>query len=118
MSVHIQLPKEYSYVGFSLALIAIVQYGLGARAMSLRYYFKSQEWLGLPKVKELQEQHKKAFGTEVNNFGYPDMGHGRYFNLVPYDFWVKFNNYQRAHYNMIEQSGMYVLAACGYYSLS
>jgi hypothetical protein len=36
---------------------------------------------------------------------------------VPYDFWVKFNNYQRAHYNMIEQSGMYVFAACGYYSL-
>jgi hypothetical protein len=57
-----------------------------------------------PKVKELNEQHKRAFGTDINNFGYPDMGNGRYFQLCSYEMWVKFNNMQRAHYNMIEQS--------------
>lgn len=107
----ITLPHDYGYVGFSVALVALVQYGLGARAMSLRYYFKSDEWLSNPKVKELQDKHKQAFdGAEINNFGYPDMGHGRYFDIVPYELWVKFNNHQRAHYNMIEQSAP--LLAC------
>ena len=42
--------------------------------------------------------------------GYPDMGSGRYSIHLPYSDWVRLNNAQRAHYNMIEMSGP-VLAA-------
>jgi hypothetical protein len=45
VAITIQLPREYALVGFSCATMALVQFGLGARAMSLRHYFKSDEWL-------------------------------------------------------------------------
>jgi hypothetical protein len=32
--------------------------------------------------------------------GYPDMGNGRYAAKLSDDDWLKFNNYQRAHYNV------------------
>lgn len=38
------------------------------------------------------------------------MGSGRYSTYLPYSDWVRLNNAQRAHYNMIEMSGP-VLAA-------
>lgn len=72
--------------------------------------FKSDSFLKKPDVVKLQDEHKKAFGTPLNDMGYPDMGTGRYSDLIPYDSWVHFNNAQRAHYNMVESSGP-VLAA-------
>ena len=104
MAVRLDLPPDYGFVGFGIAALAIVQFGLGARAMSLRYYFKTEDFRNNPKIKAIQEEHKKTFGADINEFGYPDMGNGRYFEALPYDYWVKFNNYQRAHYNMIENS--------------
>jgi hypothetical protein len=32
--------------------------------------------------------------------GYPDMGSGRYSAKLSDEEWIKFNNYQRAHYNV------------------
>lgn len=77
---------------------------LGAGAMKFRKSFKSKDFLNKPEVKALQEQHKKEFGTEINDNGYPDMGNGRYSQLLSYDQWVAFNNAQRGHYSMIEGS--------------
>ena len=55
-------------------------------------------------VKALQEEHKKAYGVPINDLGYPDMGNGRYAQLLPYVEWYEFNNAQRGHYNMVESS--------------
>jgi glutathione S-transferase len=54
----------------------------------------------------LIEEHKKVTGqSTINNYGYPDMGNGRYSEFLDYEQWLKFNNAQRAHYNMVESSG-------------
>lgn len=67
--------------------------------------FKNDSFLKKKEVIALQEEHKKAFGTDINDLGYPDMGSGLYSALIPYENWVTFNNVQRAHYNMVESSG-------------
>lgn len=72
--------------------------------MGHRKYFKSEEFLKKPEVQQMQEEHKKAFGTTISAQGYPDMGNGRYAQHMPYKEWVAFNNAQRSHYNMIEIS--------------
>lgn len=69
-----------------------------------RKAFKNQEFLNKKEVIALQDEHKKAFGTPINDMGYPDMGSGRYSALLPYSQWVEFNNAQRCHYNMVESS--------------
>ncbi len=53
----------------------------------------------------MNKDHKKSFGTSIHNLGYPDMGNGRYSSELSYSDWVRFNNYQRCHYNMVESSG-------------
>eukprot|EP01034_Spumella_vulgaris_P024108 gene24108-30415_t len=67
-------------------------------------YFKSKEYQEKSEVKALQDVHKKEFGTEINDHGYPDMGNGRYSQLLNYGQWVQFNNVQRGHYGMVEGS--------------
>lgn len=37
------------------------------------------------------------------NVPYPDMGNGRFAAKLNDEDWEKFNNYQRAHYNYVEQ---------------
>eukprot|EP00607_Mallomonas_marina_P008497 CAMPEP_0182416644 /NCGR_PEP_ID=MMETSP1167-20130531/1008_1 /TAXON_ID=2988 /ORGANISM="Mallomonas Sp, Strain CCMP3275" /LENGTH=164 /DNA_ID=CAMNT_0024589601 /DNA_START=14 /DNA_END=505 /DNA_ORIENTATION=- len=86
-------------------LIGVVQFGSGFVAMSARKLFQSKAFLDQEKVKQLQEEHKKHFSEGIQKFGYPDMGNGRYSQLLPYQDWVNFNNAQRSHYNMIESSG-------------
>jgi hypothetical protein len=66
--------------------------------------FRNPDYLNKKEVLSLQEEHKKSFGTPMNDLGYPDMGNGRYSALLPYHEWVQFNNHQRAHYNMVESS--------------
>ncbi len=96
--------EAYGYVILAIALISIVQYGIGSGVMSYRKNFSKPEFLNKPAVKLLQEQHKKDFGAAINNNGYPDTGNGRYSEHLDYDQWVGFNNAQRAHNNMIEVS--------------
>lgn len=72
--------------------------------MGHRKYFKSEAFLKQPEVQQMQEEHKKAFGTAISPQGYPDMGNGRYSQYMPYKEWVAFNNAQHSHYNMIEIS--------------
>jgi uncharacterized membrane protein YecN with MAPEG domain len=49
------------------------------------------------------EIHEKEVGGKPAKGGYPDMGNGRYSTDLSYDQWYTFNNYQRAHYNYMEQ---------------
>jgi hypothetical protein len=84
---------------------------IGGGAMGQRASFKKKEFLEKPEVKRMQDEHKKAFGTAIHVDGYPDMGNGRYAEHLDYEDWVKFNNAQRAHYNLVEVSGP-ALASC------
>eukprot|EP01034_Spumella_vulgaris_P031779 gene31779-39260_t len=96
MSITLTIPgADFGYVLFAAGTIGVVQLGLGSGAMGFRKNFKSKEYLNKPEVKALQEQHKKEFGTEINDHGYPDMGNGRYSQLLSYGQWVSFNNAQR-----------------------
>lgn len=104
---------DYVYVVGACGYIGLVQFGIGASAMGFRNYFKSKEFLEKPAVKQLQEEHKRAFGTSINSQGYPDAGNGRYSQLLEYDQWVQFNNAQRAHNNMIEGSAPVLAALLG-----
>ncbi len=97
--------EGYGYVFIAAGAISVVQYGLGGVTMGYRKAFKSPEFLKKPEVIALQDEHKRAFGTAMDATGYPDMGSGRYAQLLPYKDWVEFNNAQRGHYNMIEASG-------------
>lgn len=64
--------------------------------------FRSDAFTGARAVQQMREEHKKAFGAEMNDLGYPDMGSGRYAAQLGYAAWVEFNNAQRAHYSMVE----------------
>lgn len=48
------------------------------------------------------QEHKEAFGTDIEKGGYPDMGSGYYSKKLTYKQWYEFNNAQRAHANFIE----------------
>ena len=51
-----------------------------------------------PSYTQLLEEHKKATGEEkLPSNGYPDMGTGRYAQLLPYKQWLDFANAQRIH---------------------
>eukprot|EP00347_Sterkiella_histriomuscorum_P010018 403339004 len=49
--------------------------------------------------------HREAFGenTRISKFGYPDIGNNIYADLLPYKDWVKINNAQRCHENLVQQ---------------
>lgn len=74
-------------------------------AMGERKNFSSKEFTSKKEVQFLNDEHKKAFGNDINKQGYPDMGNGLYSQHLPYEQWVNFNNAQRGHYNMVESSG-------------
>ena len=68
-------------------------------------------------------QHIKDFprDKEVPKGGYPDMGDGRYAEGLTYAEWFKFGNYQRAHYNYLEQLTpviVWILIGCAYKPLA
>jgi hypothetical protein len=51
-----------------------------------------------PAYTNLLEEHKKATGEDkLPTNGYPDMGTGRYAQLLPYKQWLEFANAQRIH---------------------
>ena len=51
-----------------------------------------------PAYTQLLEEHKKATGEDkLPSNGYPDMGTGRYAQLLPYKQWLDFANAQRIH---------------------
>lgn len=87
-------------------VISGVQVGIGAYAMSKRKMFSTSEFHNKKEIVELQQEHKKVFGTDINELGYPDMGNGRYADQLSYKEWVEFNNAQRSHYDMVENSGL------------
>ena len=67
-----------------------------------------KEWAQSPAALKLKQEHEEAFkaaGIEAPKFsasGYPDMGHGRYSDTLPYRDWWAFSNAQRVHGNLLE----------------
>ena len=57
------------------------------------------------------EEHRQLFGTHVNKYGYPDMGNNLYSDLLPYKDWVKINNGQRCHENMVSFNPVFFTSA-------
>ncbi|TNV75998.1 hypothetical protein FGO68_gene3472 [Halteria grandinella] len=53
--------------------------------------------------KKFSALHKEALGNDqkINKYGYPDIGNNIYSELLPYRDWVRVNNAQRAHENLI-----------------
>eukprot|EP01039_Chlorochromonas_danica_P003250 gene3250-3561_t len=110
----IEIVDEYGYVVLSMATIGLVQFFIGASVMGKRKEaFSSTTFLENPEVKKLQDTHKKLYGDAIDKLGYPDMGSGLYSHLLEYEAWVDFNNTQRAHYNMVEQTGPLVATIAG-----
>jgi len=52
--------------------------------------------------KEFFENNFPEFKGHYPRNGYPDMGSGRYSAKLSDSDWLTFNNYQRAHYNYVE----------------
>jgi hypothetical protein len=40
-------------------------------------------------------------GAKINKYGYPDIGNNIYADLLPYRDWVRVNNAQRCHENLV-----------------
>jgi hypothetical protein len=65
--------------------------------------------------------HGRAIGGEAPKGGYPDMGNGRYTSDWSYKEWFIFNNWQRAHYNYLEQLTavlVWIFVSCAYKPLA
>ncbi len=56
----------------------------------------------LESQKTLLDDHKKAFGRELDKGGYPDMGNGKIAANLSYKDWYLFQCAQRAHYQLLE----------------
>ena len=55
-------------------------------------------------MKRFNNIHNAEIGQEkAPLLGYPDMGNGRYSVDLDYGQWFSFNNWQRVHYNFLEQ---------------
>ena len=59
------------------------------------------------------ELHKKELGedTNISKYGYPDMGNNIYSDLLPYKDWIRINNAQRCHENMVHQMPVFYTLA-------
>lgn len=62
----IAIPSDYAWVACSVGLIGLVQFWLGGRAMGPRKHFKAANVLDNPKMKALQDEHKKLYGESVS----------------------------------------------------
>ncbi len=72
-------------------------------------------------MRRFEEEHEREVGGKLPKGGYPDMGNGRYTIDWTYDQWFIFNNYQRAHYNYMEQLTqviVWILISCFYQPLA
>jgi hypothetical protein len=96
---------------------AICFYGLLAGGLyvgGVRSATFGAAWAKSEKALALAETHKKEGCGEFPKNGYPDMGSGLFSQTLTYGEWYKFNNAQRAHYNLVENFapalGLHVLA--------
>eukprot|EP00128_Syssomonas_multiformis_P014056 Colp12_sorted_trinity150504_noHs@32525 len=104
----ITLPHDFSWVLLAGSVIGFQVIIQGAHAGRARTRVFSKLFMNSDKMKTIQAEHKKAFNENVSAQGYPDMGNGRYADLLPYKDWVIFNNAQRAHYNYVEGAASYL----------
>jgi hypothetical protein len=103
MAMTLELTNDYGLVLVAAGVIGMTNLFIGGSVMGARSKaFKSKAFLEKKAVKDMQEEHKKAFGEGIHELGYPDMGCGLYAQQLDYADWVTFNNAQRAHYNMVE----------------
>eukprot|EP00746_Dinoflagellata_sp_MGD_P007249 gnl/MRDRNA2_/MRDRNA2_114312_c0_seq1.p1 gnl/MRDRNA2_/MRDRNA2_114312_c0~~gnl/MRDRNA2_/MRDRNA2_114312_c0_seq1.p1 ORF type:complete len:183 (-),score=37.22 gnl/MRDRNA2_/MRDRNA2_114312_c0_seq1:34-582(-) len=117
----ITVSGDFGYVMIAAGVISVQAVFMGGGIMALRkQFFASPEFKDALEKSGMLDEHKKAFPEQPTGplLGYPDMGHGRYAALLPYDQWVTFNNAQRAHHNMLEAlpSVLTVLVLAGLYT--
>ena len=55
-------------------------------------------------MEQFDKEHAEAFGagTQAPQYGFPDMGNGRFAKKLPYEDWFKMNNGQRVQINFLE----------------
>ena len=63
----------------------------------VRYKVFNEEFM-----KQFNEEHQAAFGTDAPKGGHPDDGNGYYSQKLSDKDWYDFQNAQRAHYNFLE----------------
>ena len=106
---------------YGLALLSVVlnslQYFITLEA---QVYMRRKTFDG-KYMRRFDEIHMKEVGGKAPQMGYPDMGNGRYSVDLSYDQWFTFNNWQRAHYNYLEQltpTLIWILISCAYQPLA
>lgn len=95
--------------------VPITDFYRGIAGSQRRKYF-SEDYM-----RTFNNLHGTSVGGEAPKGGYPDMGNGRYAANWRYDEWFTFNNWQRAHYNFIEQltpTIVWILIGCAYKPLA
>jgi uncharacterized membrane protein YecN with MAPEG domain len=100
----IVIADEYGYVVFAAIAIIVECFVIGGTIGSYRKRFFPKEFM----EKEFGEEHKKYFGTEIGQGGYPDMGNGLYSRKLSYQQWYEFNVAQRTHLNFVENIGLII----------
>jgi len=105
MTTVIEISKDYG-----LVLLA-------STAIAIEYFFTPIFFTGPVRkrvfTKEFLEKnfgqvHKLEVGDNLPRGGYPDMGTGRYSQLLSYKDWLDLNNAQRVHLNFNEQIGVII----------
>ncbi len=111
------------YLGdFGLTLLSIVLMLLFYFFVTAMQVYKRRQVFTEDYMQQFAEEHHRAFGSwKPPKLGYPDMGSGRYSKDLTYSEWFIFNNWQRCHYNFLEQLTpilIWILISCLYNPLS
>ena len=83
-----------------LSLLLVAQYTITLYGVTMRARIAVMRG---NHMKKFLEEHKRAFpDTRPPEFGYPDVGSGRFAKALPYADWFRFNNGQRCQINFLE----------------
>jgi len=90
------LPSDYVWVVFVMVLQVLQYFVLSERVGRVRRRVFSKEFF------EQNAQHFPELKDLKPDGGYPDMGHGRFADRLPFNDWWDFGNIQRVHYHALE----------------
>ena len=96
-----RLSKLHYHALFAGALVGLCSFYLQIRNTGVRTSTFTKNYAIIDA--KYGEEHRKALGPDakINKYGYPDIGNNLYADLLPYKDWVKVNNAQRAHENLV-----------------
>ncbi|CDW79555.1 UNKNOWN [Stylonychia lemnae] len=103
-SCYIRLGSSRQYkFRFIISILAGIGFHLQMEQIKVRKETFGRNYAQLDQV--LGKFHKEALGedTSINVYGYPDIGNNIYADLLPYKDWIKINNAQRCHENLVQQ---------------